>query len=111
MKYSFKKTSNPLTFGLSIAAGGGLILMMLTLAAGVIQGEAANSSLISLTFAGGLVLFLTGFIGWLVVVRPFAHFDDIDVPKDTDHGHGHEEHAIVQHDQGEIEAAHEAAHH
>ena len=50
--------SRPLPFGLALTAGAGLILMMLALAFGVIQGDAANGTVIGLTFAGGLALLI-----------------------------------------------------
>ena len=77
--------SKPIPFGLSLTAGAGLILMILALAFGVVQGAAANSTAIGVTFAGGLGLLLIGVIGWLATVRPFEHFDDINVPTYTGH--------------------------
>ncbi len=79
----------PVPFGLALTAGAGLILMILALAFGVIQGDAANSTVTGLTFVGGLALLLIGIAGWLAVVQPFEHFDDINVPQYTGH---HEEH-------------------
>jgi len=96
-----KKTANPTTFGLSMVAGVGFILMMLALGSGVVQGDAANGQAIGMAFAAGLALFLCGFIGWLAVVQPFKHFDDINIPKEAGN-HTHEEYpaedsAIVEH--------------
>jgi hypothetical protein len=89
----------PLAFGLSLTAGAGLILMMLALAFGVVQGDAANGSIIGLTFVGGLVLFLLGIGGWLAVVQPFKNFDDINQPQYTGHhDEHHEETAIIPHE-------------
>ena len=90
------KTAHPLTFGLSMVAGIGLILLIGALAYGVAVGESANMNVISGLFIIGLLLFLSGLIGWLAVVRPFERFDDINVPQYTGH-HGHESHghAIV----------------
>jgi hypothetical protein len=100
VRYNNKQTGNPLTFGLALTAGLGVVLMMTALAIGVVQGDSADSRAIGFAVLTGFVLLLVGFIGWLVVVRPFDHFDDINVPKDTGHGHGHETHetAIVAHD-------------
>jgi ABC-type nickel/cobalt efflux system permease component RcnA len=91
------KSSHPLTFGLSLTAGGGVILMILALAIGVIQGEAADGRLLSMMFAVGVALFIFGLGGWLAVKRPFTHFDDINKPiEDDHHGHAsHDDHAIV----------------
>lgn len=82
----------PVPFGLALTAGAGLILMILALGIGVVQGASANGSLIGLLFAGGLLLLVAGVGAWAAVVRPFANFDDINVPKDSGH-HGHDEHA------------------
>ncbi len=88
-----KKLSNPLTLGMALAAGTGLVLMMIALGIGVVQPNAAGNA-VGATFALGLVLFLLGVVAWAVVTRPFAHYDDINVPMDTGH-HGHDAHAIV----------------
>jgi hypothetical protein len=82
----------PIPFGLALTAGGGLILMILALGIGVLQGTSADSSLIGLLFVAGLLLLVAGVGAWAAVVRPFANFDDINVPKDSGH-HGHDEHA------------------
>lgn len=83
------KTANPLTFGLAMAGGIGLTMMMLALGIGVARGDNADMGLISGLFIVGLLLFLTGVIGWVAAVRPFERFDDINVPQ----YHGHHEHA------------------
>ncbi len=82
------KTAHPLTFGLSMVAGIGVILMITALAVGVIQPN-ANSYVIGMLLVGGLACFVVGVGGWLSVVRPFTHFDDITKPIEDDHGHGH----------------------
>jgi hypothetical protein len=79
---------------MALVAGLGFILMMLALGIGVGQGEAASNAPIGAIFILGLFLFLLGAIAWLVVVRPFERFDDINIPMDTGH-HGHDDHAIV----------------
>ncbi len=89
---------------LALTAGAGLILMMLALAIGVVQGEAADASTIGLTFAGGLALLVLGIGGWLALVKPFQHFDDINEPHYTGHhdaaAHAdtHEDVAIIPHE-------------
>jgi hypothetical protein len=88
------KLSNPVTLGLALAAGGGLILMITALAIGVSQADNANGTSISTMLILGLALFIFGLVGWVAVVRPYEHFDDINVPKYTGH-HDHDEHAIV----------------
>lgn len=103
-------SSHPLTFGLALTAGAGLILMILSLALGAIEGAAADSTIVGLTFVAGLLLLGVGIIGWLAVVQPFAHFDDINVPQYTGHDDSHadehpllpegehNEHAIIPHE-------------
>ncbi len=91
--------SKPVPFGLALAAGLGLILMILALAFGAVQGSSANSTVIGVTFAGGLALLIAGIIGWLAAVQPFNHFDDINVPQYTGHHEEHhEENAIIPHE-------------
>ncbi len=96
-----KKTAHPMTFSLALAAGAGLIVMIGALATGSIQGDAANTSTFNGIFAIGVALFLIGLVGWLVVVQPWTHYDDINVPLDTG-GHGH---AAPAHDEAAIVAA------
>jgi hypothetical protein len=93
VRYNYKKTSHPLTFGLALTAGLGVIVMISALAVGVVQGASADSRVIGFTLVTGFTLLILGFVGWLVIVRPFDYFDDINVPKDT--GHGEHETAIV----------------
>jgi hypothetical protein len=97
VRYNNKQTSNPLSFGLAMTAGIGVIVMMIALAIGVVQGESADSRVIGFMLVAGFTLLACGFIGWLIVVRPVDHFDDINVPKDMG-GHGEHETAIVAHD-------------
>jgi hypothetical protein len=78
-------SNKPIPFGLSMTAGAGLILMIIALGFGVVQGQAANSTAIGLTFAGGLGLLIIGIGGWLATVQPFKHFDDINQPMYTGH--------------------------
>lgn len=93
------KPSPVLLYGLAMVAGAGLVLMIVVLAVGVIQGEQANSSLMGLLFTGGLALLITGAAGWVFVVQPQRHFDDINQPAESDHVHGHaEEHAHDEHE-------------
>lgn len=84
---------NSITMGFALLAGAGVTLMIVALGIGVIQGTAADGGLIGLLFGGGLLALLAGAIAWYGVVRPDTHFDDINVPLDTGHGHGHDEHA------------------
>lgn len=98
-----RKTSQPMTFGLALLTGGGLIVMMLALAIGVVQGAAANSATIGLVFVLGLALFLGGAGGWVAVTKPHENFDDLTTPHFT--GHHHDDHHADEHDD-----THEPAH-
>ncbi|MBK8026471.1 MAG: hypothetical protein IPK19_35060 [Chloroflexi bacterium] len=80
----------PIPFGLALTAGAGLVLMLTALGLGVANAEIANGGLIGFLFVAGLLLLITGIGIWTAVVRPFDHFDDINQPKDTGHGHGHD---------------------
>jgi hypothetical protein len=70
-------------------AGAGVILMILAPAFGVLLDEQADSRVLTLVFTLGLALFICGFGGWMAVVRPFTHFDDINEPLAEAHSHGH----------------------
>ncbi len=96
MKVSEKISQNhsPAVLGMAMIAGLGVILMVLALAIGVVQGNTADSGAIGLLFVGGIAYFLVGAGGWYGLARPTQHFDDINVPMDDGH-HGHNEHAIV----------------
>jgi hypothetical protein len=87
------KPSTLLIFGLAMVAGLGLVLMMIALGIGVVQGIAADSNAIGLFFVGGLILLILGAGGWIAVVQPQKHFDDISQPMDTGH------HAEAHHDE------------
>ncbi len=89
----------PLPFGLALTSGAGLVLMMTALAVGVVQGDAANGTVVGVAFAGGLALLILGIGAWLAVVQPFKHFDDINIPQYTGH---HEEAHEVHHDEAAI---------
>lgn len=80
---------NRLTLSLAMVAGGGVVLMMVALAIGVINGESAGNA-VGLLFGIGLLALIVGAAAWVGVVQPHKHFDDINVPAADDHGHGHE---------------------
>lgn len=101
MSVQIDPTRNSTSFGLALTAGAGLILMILALGFGVVQSD-ANSTVIGITFAGGLLLLITGIGGWLAVTKPFAHFDDINLPKYT--GHHDEHHADAYEEAHETQA-------
>jgi ABC-type nickel/cobalt efflux system permease component RcnA len=83
----------PIAFGLSLVAGGGLVLMMIALGVGVVNTAAADGGLVGTLFITGLLLLITGIGAWIAYTRPFDHFDDIEQPKDAGHGHDHDQDA------------------
>jgi hypothetical protein len=88
------KVSNSVIVGLAFCAGIGLILMLIALSIGVIDGDQANANSLGVLFAAGLLMLIGGIGGWLGAVRPFDHFDNINLPAEEEH---HDEHAIVEH--------------
>ncbi len=84
------KTDNPLLFGLSFLAGTGVVILLVTAAAGVIGGVEADNASLGLFFWLGLALLVSGIVGWFGVTRPDKNFDDINQPLDDGHGHGHD---------------------
>lgn len=96
----------PLTMGLAMVAGLGLTLMVIALSIGVIQGVAADNNSIGLLFAGGLALLVVGIGGWVAVVQPYKHFDDINVPMDS--GHHHDTHDEAHAEDHDAHASHNA---
>jgi hypothetical protein len=87
----------PIQFGLSLVAGGGLVLMIVALGVGVVNAEAANGGLVGTLFIAGLLLLIAGIGAWIGYTRPFAHFDDINEPKYTGHAHDHhDDHAEAE---------------
>ena len=90
-------------------AGLGVTLIVLALGIGVVQGSAADSSTVGITFISGIGLFILGAVGWFGLTQPQRHFDDINQPLDDgSHGHteAHDEHAIVP-----AAESHPAVHH
>lgn len=83
---------NSLTLGLALLAGAGLSLMIVAAALGVIQGDAADNTLIGALFAAGTLMLLGGVFGWAGVVRPWESFDDINQPMYHGHKHHEDEH-------------------
>jgi len=96
VKVSEKISTNhsPIVLGVAMVAGVGVLLMMLALGVGVVQGKAADGNTVGLLFAAGLVLFVLGAGSWFAVVQPQKHFDDINQPAEDEH-HGHAEIALT----------------
>ena len=79
-------SNNALKIGLSFISGIGLFLMITAAGISVVGG--AEGSALSLVFATGAAMLITGILVWFAVVRPDTHFDDINEP----HYHGHHDH-------------------
>lgn len=97
--------SNPAVLGTAMVAGLGLVLAVLALGFGVIQGDTGFTGL--MLAAGGL-LFVLGLVGWVGTAQPHKRFDDINQPAPDDHHHDehHEEQAIEAAVDHSVEAAH-----
>ncbi len=96
MKVSEKISWNhsPAVLGMSMIAGLGVVLIVIALGIGVVQGAQADGNQIGLIVITGLGLFILGAGGWFGLTQPQKHFDDINVPLDDGH-HGHDTHAII----------------
>jgi hypothetical protein len=101
------RTGNPVELLLALAAGLGVIGMMIALAIGVIDGPNADSRAIGLLFLAGFFVFIVGAVGWFAVAQPHKHFDDINVPLEAG---SHHDTAIVVHEPAEIVVS-ESIHH
>lgn len=90
---------NSLTLSMSLIAGGGVTLMIIALAIGVIDPQAGA---IGILFIGGLLAFIAGTAGWFGIVQPHKNFDDINRP--LYHGEHHDDHAHAEHQEqrGEV---------
>ncbi len=86
--------------GLAMVGGLGLTIIVVALGLGVIIPNADNN-FVGLAVLTGLVILISGIGGWLAVVQPFTHFDDINIPAEDDHHH--ESHSE---DQAETAAKH-----
>lgn len=81
-------SKSPAAVGLAVIGGLGFTFMMLALGIGAAQGPNASNTMMGLLFFGGLVLLVFGTGGWIGVVQPHKHFDDINQPQYT----GHDDH-------------------
>lgn len=99
------RDANPAVLVTAMIAGLGVILAVVALALGVVQGDPNTTGLL---LAAGLALFVLGLAGWIGLVQPHKHFDDINVPAPDDHHHDehHAEHAIEPAPDSAAETAH-----
>lgn len=72
---------------LAFLIGVGFALMALAGLLGAGQGDLADSTSYGLLFWLGVFTLAMGIVLWLVIVRPWTQFDDINQPKDSGH-HG-----------------------
>ena len=79
-----------LVAGLAMTGGLGILLIIIGFMAGVFDPN-MNSGIIGLTVLAGILFLVGAIVTWAAVVRPFDHFDDINVPQYT--GHAHDAHA------------------
>ena len=94
MAQDFNRLSNPLSLGLAIIGGTGLILMVVGLGYGVSAPDANASAVGGLVLLGALALAF-GVVGWVIVARPASHFADINVPKDIHTEESHDAHGAI----------------
>lgn len=66
--------------------GLGLTIVVVALGVGVIVPNADNNA-VGLAILTGLLILGGAIGGWLAVVQPFTHFDNINVPAEDDHHH------------------------
>src|SRR5688572_13177842 len=93
-----KLTDTEMTFAFII--GGGLILVMAGYGIAAVQGNGVFSgTILDIVMIIGATLTVTGFIAWLLVVKPWNNFDDWSVPLYT----GHDHHGAHQDDLTQIE--------
>ena len=77
-------------YGLAMVGGLGMFMMIIGALLGVIGGaelDAATTNLIGISVVAGLLLLITAIGFWLGLVRPFANFDDINVPVEPEPHH------------------------
>lgn len=85
-------TSQNLLTGLSALGGLGLTMMILAPAVGVVDMN-IDSNTVGLIVLTGFLMLASAITGWFFIVQPHKHFDDINIPAEADHGHGHDEEA------------------
>ena len=72
-----------------MVGGLGITLIIVAVTAGAINGEIANSSLISLAVISGFGLLILAIGGWFSAVQPHKNFDDINIPLEAEPHHDH----------------------
>jgi hypothetical protein len=101
-----------LTLGLSLLGGLGVTLMMTAGAIGVIQGEAANNSVLGFMFIGGAAAFVAAAVGWAGVTKPWDNFQSVtegyyDKLEETS-SHGHDDEPPFEREELEADMLNEA---
>jgi len=83
-----QESNQNLLVGLSMLGGAGIVTMVVAAGIGVVMPD-ADGGVIGIIVMAGAALLVAGIGGWVIAERPYANFDDINVPMDT--GHHHEE--------------------
>lgn len=103
-------TPNPnLVVGLAMTGGLGILLVMVGFLIGVFDPN-VSSSVVGILVLAGILTLIGAIAAWAAVVRPFDHFDDINVAQYHGHEHEHhDDHAHGDHDhdnetEGEVNA-------
>jgi len=91
-----QEISESLLVGLSMLGGLGITMMVVAAGIGVVVSD-VDSGLIGLTVLVGAALLVAAIGGWVIAVRPYENFDDINVPMDTGHHHDDDHHEEDEH--------------
>ncbi len=83
------ETNSRLILGLAFLAGIGFVAMMTAIGIGVIQGLSADEEALGILFLIGTGAFVCGLFFWMVYVRPWERFDDINEPQYHSHHDKH----------------------
>lgn len=95
--------NNSLIVGLAMAGGFGILLIIIGFLLSAFD-PTISSSVVGLLVLAGLLALVSAIAAWAALVRPFDHFDDINVAQYHGHEH-HDDHAHAEHEtEGEAHA-------
>lgn len=93
-----------LVSGLSMIGGLGITLVIVGFLIGAFD-PTVSSGVVGLLIFAGLLILVGAIVAWTGLVRPFDHFDDINVPQYHGHAHDHhDDHAPDAETEGEVNA-------